>query len=213
MIKLYSYYRSSCSYRVRIALNLKGLDYDIEPVHLVKEGGEQFLESFTRLNPSSRVPVLVHENKKLFQSVAIIEYLDETFTEKPLYPRESYEKAQVRLLCEIINSDIQPLQNLSILKKLVKDFSISDEQKISWIQDIISKGLSSYETQLQQTAGSFSFGDQPTAADCFLIPQVYNAERFKLDMTSFPLIHKVSQNCQSIEAFIKAHPDNQPDTP
>lgn len=213
MIKLYSYFRSSCSYRVRIALNLKGIDYKIEPVHLVKDGGEQFSSNFMELNPSSKVPVLVHDDKALFQSVAIIEYLEETFPQKPLYPQDSFDKAQTRLLCEIINSDIQPLQNLAILKKLVKEFSSTDEQKIKWIQDIISLGFASYEKVLAQTAGQFSCGDQPTAADCFLIPQVYNADRFKVDMSSFPLIKRISDFSKSIEAFSNAHPDNQPDAP
>ena len=213
MIKLYSYFRSSCSYRVRIALNLKGLDYEIVPVHLVKDGGEQFKDSFTELNPSNKVPVLIDGEKTLFQSVAITEYLEETYKEKPLYPVKPIEKAQVRLLCEIINSDIQPLQNLFILKKLISDFSITDEQKIKWIQDIIARGFQSYEKTLKKTAGTFSFADQITAADCFLVPQVYNAERFKVDMKVFPNIQRVVDKCRSIEAFEKAHPDNQVDAP
>ena len=211
MIKLYSYFRSSCSYRVRIALNLKGIDYEIIPIHLVKEGGEQYKSDFKKLNPSSKVPVLVHDNQSFFQSVAIIEYLEEIFPSPELYPKDSAAKAKVRMLCEIINSDIQPLQNLRLLNHLTNAYSFSDEKKNEWICHWIADGFQSYEKTLEKTSGLFSFGDKVTAADCFLIPQIYNAHRFKLPMESFPLIQKVYTNCINLDAFIKAHPDQQPD--
>lgn len=213
MIKLYSYYRSSCSYRVRIALNLKNLDYETIPVHLVKEGGEQFLPEFKKLNPSSKVPVLAHEGKSFFQSIAIIEYLEDSFKEAPLYPEKASDKAHVRMLCEIINSDIQPLQNLRLLKKLSTDHSLSEDQKAEWIRYWIGQGFDTFEETLQKTAGDFCFGNTPGAADCFLIPQIYNALRFDLDMTKYPKISQIHLNTSGLEAFQKAHPNNQPDTP
>ncbi|NQZ19466.1 MAG: maleylacetoacetate isomerase [Bdellovibrionales bacterium] len=212
-MKLYSYYRSSCSYRVRNALNHKNLTYDYAPVHLVKEGGEQFQESFKKLNPSSKVPVLEHNGNSFFQSTAIIEYLDEVFPENPLFPKEAVEKAKVRMLCEVINSDIQPLQNLRLLKSLVGEYGLNDEQKVTWIRRWIGEGFNTYEALIKTTAGSYSIGDNPTAADCFIVPQVYNALRFELDMSQFPTIQKVHDHCIKQEAFVKSHPDNQPDTP
>ncbi len=213
MIKLYSYFRSSSSYRVRIALNLKDIDYQILPVHLLKDGGEQFKPEFDNLNKAHRIPVIEHNNKVLAQSVAIIQYLESQFPKNPLIPSDAYEKALCFQLTEIINSDIQPLQNLSALKKLVNDYKISEEQKISWIQHWIELGLQSYEKILEKTSGQYSIGDQPTMADCFLIPQLYNAHRFQLNMENFPLINKIEKNAELNQAFVKAHPNNQPDTP
>ncbi|MCB0377338.1 MAG: maleylacetoacetate isomerase [Bdellovibrionales bacterium] len=212
-MKLYSYFRSSCSYRVRIALNLKGLDYEILPVHLVKDGGEQFKPEFQEINPQSRVPVLLDDSFELFQSMAIIEYLDEKHQRPSLFPGTAQERAHIRKLCEIINADVQPLQNLRVLTHLVDELGASEEQKLQWIRTWIGQGFASYEAVLQETAGKFSFGDQPTAADCFLIPQIYNALRFDMDLDIYPLISKVYNHCKSIEAFEKAHPGNQPDTP
>ena len=213
-LKLYSYFRSSCSYRVRIALNLKGLDYETIPIHLVKNGGEQYSQSFHQLNPSHKVPVLVHEGRAISHSVAIIEYLEETFPEKNLFPKAPIERALVRQLCEIINSEIQPLQNLSVLQAVVNEYSFSDEQKLKWIKHWISLGFQSFEELLAKTTGgNFCFGETPTAADCFLLPQVYNAKRFNVDMGLFPKINTIAEFCENIEAFKGAHPNNQPDTP
>ena len=213
MMELYSYFRSSSSYRVRIALNLKGLEYQIRPVHLLRQGGEQFTESFKKLNPGCRIPVLVHNSHNISQSTAIIEYLEEKFPEPALYPKAPLERAKVRQLCEIINSDIQPLQNLSLLKKLVKEYSLSEEQKLNWIRHWIKLGFQSFETLIGQERGSFSLYHEPCAVDCFLIPQVYNALRFKVDLSEFPKIQKAHKQAEKLSAFKKAHPDNQPDTP
>lgn len=213
MIKLYSYFRSSSSYRVRIALNLKQLDYSIQPVHLIKEGGEQFKKSFTQLNAASKIPVLQHDENTISQSLAIIEYLEECFPQFPLFPKKPIERALTRQLCEIVNSDIQPLQNLSVLKKLVKDYGFSDDQKLDWIQHWISLGFHSFENLVKETAGDYCIGDQITAADCFLIPQIYNANRFQVDMSAFPTITKINDNACAHDAFITARPDQQPDFP
>jgi len=213
MIKLYSYYRSSSSYRVRIALNLKNLDYEIQPIHLLQDGGQQFSEQFSKINAAHKVPALNHDGNIVAQSVAIIEYLDAISDGAPIFPQSPFEKAQARQLIEIINSDIQPLQNLAVLKKLVKDHGFSDQEKFGWIQHWITLGFKSFEDVASKTAGTFCIGDSPSAVDCFLIPQVYNAERFEVDMSLFPTISRINKTALKHPAFIKAHPSNQPDTP
>ncbi len=213
MIKLYSYFRSSSSYRVRIALNLKGLEYETIPVHLLNDGGEQFKPEFSKLNPSHRLPVIEHEGNVIAQSVAIMTYLDAQFADHPLIPEEPLAKAQCLQLTEIINSDIQPLQNLSVLKKLVKEHGFSEEEKVAWIQHWISLGFQSLETLLEKTSGEFCLGDSPSMPDCFLMPQIFNALRWDVEMKPFPLITKIGKNCEAHQAFIEAHPSNQPDTP
>lgn len=213
MIKLYSYYRSSSSYRVRIALNLKGLEHEIIPVHLLKDGGEQFSEAFTQINQAHKIPALDYNGDIIAQSVAIIEFLDEAHPETPLLPKDRRQKALARQLIEIINSDIQPLQNLAVLKKLIADHNFTDDQKVTWIRHWISLGFESYEALLQKTAGEYSVGDTPSMADCFLIPQVYNAKRFQVDLSRFPTIARINEKALKHPAFIDAHPDNQIDTP
>lgn len=213
MTRLYSYFRSSSSYRVRLALNLKNLYYQIEPVHLLKEGGQQHKEPYKQLNAAGRVPLLEHEGDVVAQSMAIIEYLEDVQPEPSLLPKEPTARALVRQLCEIINCDIQPLQNLSVLQKLVNDHNFSDEEKQAWCQHWVSRGLHSFEKLLQRTHGQFCFQDQVSAADCFLIPQIYSAQRFGVDLSPFPLILEINERCLTLEPFIKAHPDNQPDTP
>ncbi len=210
--KLYSYFRSSSSYRVRIALNHKQIPYEYIAVHLLDQGGHQNKEEYLKVNPKQEVPTLVHNQIHISQSMAIIEYLDELKPNQKLFPDDLITKAQVRQICEIINSGIQPIQNLKILKKLIKDFGISEEQKIKWIKDVISSGLNALELNLKKTSGEFCFGDQITAADLFLIPQVYNAERYEMDMKPYPIIRKINEHSMKIESFKKAHPDQQPDS-
>lgn len=211
--KLYSYFRSSSSYRVRIALNYKQIPYEYIPVHLLDQGGHQNKLEYLKINPKQEVPTLVHNGNFISQSVAIIEYLDELKPENKLFPDDLIAKAEVRQICEIINSGIQPLQNLRILKKLINDFGISEGQKIKWIKDVISSGLAALEINLTKTSGTFCIANHITAADLFLIPQIYNAERYEMDMRPYPNIMKVNTNCMKIESFRKAHPDFQPDAP
>lgn len=211
--KLYSYYRSSCSYRVRIALEHKKIKYTYVPVHLLNKGGEQNSPDYSLLNSKKEVPTLVHQNFLVSQSMAIIEYLDEIIPSPLLFSGTSKQKAQIRQACEIVNSGIQPLQNLRVLNKLVTDFSINDAQKNQWVVDHIYLGLQALDTFLSKTAGEYCFGNTITAADLFLVPQIYNAERFKLDLTSFKTLFKVNKNCLKLDSFTKAHPDQQPDAP
>jgi maleylacetoacetate isomerase len=214
MITLYSYYRSSSSYRIRLALNIKGLDYEIKPIHLIKDGGEQHSAQFKKLNAAEKIPLIDHVGYLVAQSMAIVEYLEETFPDQPrLFPTQLADRARVRQLCEIVNSDIQPLQNLSVLQKLVGDYGFSEEQKLEWCQHWIRRGLESFEALLKVTHGRYCHKDQVGVADCFLIPQVYNAQRYGIDLSQFPLITQINENCMELEAFSMAHPDNQPDTP
>ena len=200
------------SWSLRPWLLLKALDIPFE------EQLTPFLEAdnwarFRSFSPNGKVPCLVDGDAAIWDSLAIIEYLDEKHQRPSLFPGTAQERAHIRKLCEIINADVQPLQNLRVLTHLVDELGASEEQKLQWIRTWIGQGFASYEAVLQETAGKFSFGDQPTAADCFLIPQIYNALRFDMDLDSYPLISKVYNHCKSIEAFEKAHPGNQPDTP
>lgn len=210
-LKLYSYYRSSCSYRVRIALELKNLSYEYIPIHLVKDGGEQHSENYRKKNPKSEVPTLTDDKFSIAQSMAIIEYLEERAPQPPLFFGDLKQRALIRQACEIINSGIQPLQNLSVLQSLSTQFDASEEQRKQWVQKIIICGLKAYETLIKSTASEFSFGHQVSAADLFLIPQIYNALRFEVSLSSFPHIQKVNSHCLSLEYFTQAHPKNQPD--
>ncbi|MFK8136835.1 MAG: maleylacetoacetate isomerase [Bdellovibrionales bacterium] len=209
---LYSYYRSSCSYRIRIQLAYKGIEFTYKPIHLVKEGGDQHKSEFSELNPMKQVPYWHDENIGISQSMAIAEYLEEKYPEKPMLPKSINERAKVRELCEIINSGTQPLQNLSALKSLVKDFGFNDQQKNDWVKKVISQGLSAFEQKLDSKDSNYSVNSF-SLADAFLLPQVYNAQRFNVDMRVFPKIMEIN-NFLSEQSFVKkAHPDTQPDTP
>jgi maleylacetoacetate isomerase len=205
---LYSYWRSSCSYRVRIALEFLNCSYEYRPIHLVKDGGEQLKEDYQKLNPMAQVPFLVDGNVQLSQSMAILEYLNAKFPEKRIIPDDHEKAAKVREVCEIINSGIQPLQNLSVLKKLVNDFGASEEQKIDWIKQAITKGFQAIEPLISD--GDFCF-EEFSIADALLVPQVYNAERFQLDMSAFPKIKNINEKCLQLDYFQKAEPSAQID--
>jgi len=211
-MKLYSYYRSSSAYRVRIALNHKQIGYDYEAVHLLNDGGEQHKDAYTQLNPKAEVPTFVDKNISLSQSVAIFFYLDRAYIEKQLFPKHLPDFEKCLELVEIINSGTQPLQNLSVLKKLKNEFSISEDQKIEWCRHFIDKGLNAFNEKASND-GPFSMGVDVTAADMFLLPQLYNAKRFELDLTKYEKLRRIYDNCKDLDAFLKAHPDKQPDTP
>lgn len=213
-MKLFSYWRSSASYRVRIALNLKHIDYEYIPVHLVKEGGQQHSSDYSQINPANLVPTLVDENTDmtLNQSLAIIEYLDEQYPETVLLiPNNIKEKLLVKTLSYDIACDIQPIGNLRVLNYLVDDLSQSNEAKVQWAKHWIEKGFSAVERRVEQCSGRFCVGDKVSMADVVLIPQAYNASRFGIDFSFYPTIARIVAECNLLDPFIKAMPEQQPD--
>lgn len=206
---LYSYFRSSASFRVRFALAYKGIDYEYHAINLVKDGGEQRSSDYEKLNSMHQVPTFVVDGVMLTQSLPIIE---RKYPEKSLLPRDLFKRAQARRIAEIINSGIQPLQNLATLKKIV-DVTGVDSKKADWAKHFISKGFQGLERVLEETAGKFCVGDEVSIADLALVPQVYNAARFNVDTTSFPLICRIAEECLKLDAFQAAHPSKQPDCP
>lgn len=210
---LYSYFRSSASYRVRIALNLKGIVYDYRPVHLLNNGGEQHKTEYRALNPSREVPTLIHKGRVLAQSVAILEYLDEIGTTPRLYPQDPYQKSLVRQFCETINC-AQPMQNLRTTAFLKgSTMGVSEEKTQAWLDHWLGLALESLEAQLMKNSGRFCFGNEISAADCFLAPQVFACKRLKIDLSRFQRILEINDRIEAHEAVRKAHPSNQPDTP
>lgn len=209
-LALYSYFRSSCSYRVRIALHLKGLDFETRAVHLVRGGGEQHSDSYVVLNPMRHVPILEHQGQTIAESVAILEYLEVVFPATPLIPNEPYLAARMRQVVEVINSGIQPLQNLKVLQYVEREYG---GNKSNWARHWIENGLESLERLLLQTSDGFCVADRVSLADCFLVPQIYNARRFQVELDQFPTISAIDQRCRQLEAFHRAHPSQQPDTP
>ncbi len=212
-IRLYSYFRSSASYRVRIALHLKGQSYDTLPVHLVNNGGEQFAPAFSAMNPQSLVPVMEEEGRHITQSLAILEYLEERFPTPALLPSGLLDRAHVREISQAIACDIHPLNNLRVLRMLKQELGVSDEVKQQWIQHWVKLGFAALEQQLAASPqrGRFCFGDTPTMADCCLIPQIFNARRFEVDMTPYPTLAAIDEACFQLQAFQLAQPSAQPD--
>lgn len=202
---LHSYWRSSCSWRVRWALELKGLPYEILPVNLLKD--EQSSESYLALNPNGRLPTLAFERQLLSGSIAILEYLEEKHPSNPIFPANLLSKAKVRELVNIIACDTQPIQNLAVMKYYSDDL----EKRKEYAQHWISRGLAAYEKAIEHTAGTYSLGGEVTAADICLIPQVYNALRFEVDLSQFPLISKIWDHCMKLDSCIKASPEHQID--
>jgi len=213
MRQLYSYFRSSAAYRVRIALNLKGLEYDILPVHLVRGGGENFKPEYLSVNPLGLVPALATGEGPVIQSLAIIEYLEEMHPEPPLLPDSPHERARVRALAQTVASEIHPLNNLRVLDYLVNRLGVDEEQKLAWYRHWVNEGLAGMETLLagNPQTGSFCHGDRPTLADCCLVPQLYNAVRFDCPLDAFPTIRRIETHCSELRAFRDAAPENQPD--
>lgn len=209
-MELHGYFRSSASYRVRIALNLKGLEYDYHPVNLLK--GEQKESSYRSLNPQGLVPALIDSGHVFTQSLAILEWLDEQHPQPALLPKDSLARAKVRALAYNVACDIQPVQNLRVLKYIQSELGASDEQKVEWIHHWIDGGFTALETQLDGQGSTFAHGDTPGLFECCLIPQVYSAERFGMEMANYPRIAKIAKACAALPAFEKARPENQPDS-
>jgi len=212
-MKLYTYFRSSAAFRVRIALQLKGIEAEQIPVHLVRQGGEQRLPDYLALNPAGLVPALVDEDLVLTQSLAIIEYLDEVQPEPSLLPGSPAERARIRAIANAIACDIHPINNLRVLQYLQHELGIGEEQKNAWYRHWVVLGLAAVETLLATSpaTGDFCHGSHPTLADCCLIPQVFNARRFNCDLSAMPHIVRIASNCEAIEAFRLAEPGRQPD--
>jgi len=210
---LYGYWRSSCAYRVRIALGLKGLDYEYRAVHLVRDGGEQRKADYLRLNPLGQVPFLVHGERGLAQSMAIFQYLETLRPEPALFPADAYDRARALQLCEIVNAGIQPLQNLRALQELAARFGADDAAKAEWSSLWMTRGFEALERELAGRAGTYALGETPSAVDAFLVPQIYNANRFGLDMGAFPTLSRIDRACAGHAAFAAAEPSRQPDAP
>jgi maleylpyruvate isomerase len=212
-VKLYSYFRSSAAFRVRIALNLKGATSEYMPVHLLKAGGEQLSEAYRRVNPASLVPALVDGGQVLTQSLAIIEYLNERYPEPPLLPSDPLSRAYVRAVALSIACDIHPLNNLRVLRYLVRKLEVSDAAKEAWIRHWIELGLGQLE-QLVVVAGRsgrYAFGDQVTIADLVIVPQIFNARRADCDLAQAPTLSAICDRCMQLDAFARAQPSAQPD--
>ncbi|GIU18234.1 MULTISPECIES: maleylacetoacetate isomerase [unclassified Shewanella] len=214
-LKLYGYWRSSAAYRVRIAMNLKSLDAEHISVHLVKGGGEQHHEAYTDLNAQELVPSLVIEQADkevvLTQSLAILEYLDEAYPQVSLLPAQMFDKSIVRAMALLIACEVHPLNNLKVLQYLSGELKVDNDCKQAWYHHWLNQGFTALEKQLEQHSGDFCFGDSPTLADICLVPQVYNAKRFELDMSPYPNIERINAHCLTLPAFISAVPENQAD--
>jgi maleylpyruvate isomerase len=210
-VKLYGYWRSSATWRVRIALNFKDIPYEYIPVHLVQDGGEHRTDWYQVLNPSQQVPTLEVElaghTRHLGQSLAVLEFLEEFKPTPAMLPTDLYLRSRTRQLAEIVNSGIQPLQNLSVLNHL-KTLKVDSA---AWSRKWISQGLTAFQTVAEETAGTFSVGNSPTWADACLIPQLYNARRFSIDLKPFARLVEIESVCAELESFKRAHADAQPD--
>jgi maleylpyruvate isomerase len=212
-MKLYTFFRSSASYRVRIALNLKGLTYEPVPIHLRRGGGEQFSAAYKALNPQALVPTLEDGGQILTQSLAIIEYLEEKHPQPPLLPPDPADKALVRSMALVIACEVHPIQNLRVLNHVKKEYNQTDDQVNRWAQHWIELGLSALENLIvaQPKRGKFCFGDVPTLADICLVPQLGNARRYGSDLSQYPNILTIEKNCMALPAFANAAPEKQPD--
>jgi len=210
-MKLYTYFRSSAAFRVRIALNLKGLAYEPVFVHLAK--GQHREAAYTGVNPQSLLPTLEVDGKRLTQSLAIIEYLEEAHPLPPLLPRDYLGRARVRSLSMLISSEIHPVNNLRVLQHLKRALGQGEDQANAWYRHWIADGLAKFEADLVNgnSAGTYCYGDAPTMADCCLVPQIFNAQRYQCDTSAFPVTMRIFAECMKIEAFDRAQPSKQPD--
>ena len=210
-MKLYGYWRSTAAYRVRIALHLKEITFESISVHLVKNGGEQHANDYSVLNPNHLVPTLVDGDFSLNQSLAIIDYLEHSHTKQALYPSDAKGRAKVQALALDIACEVHPLNNLRVQQYLSGSLKIKDEAKQLWLDHWMTIGFTAIEIQLNYSAGRYCFSDTVSVADICLVAQVYNAHRFNVDMSAYPIINQVVENCNKLPAFIKALPENQAD--
>ena len=212
-MKLYTFFRSSASYRVRIALNLKGLDYEQAPIHLRRGGGEQLKPAYRMINPQALVPALEDEGQILSQSLAIIEYLEERYPKPPLLPSDAADRALVRSMALLIACEVHPIQNLRVLNHLKSDHQQSDGDTMRWARHWIDLGFSALEGMINSRSaeGEFCFGETPTMADLCLVPQLANARRFGVDLAAYPKLLAIEAACMSLSAFANAAPERQPD--
>ncbi|MGN6237744.1 maleylacetoacetate isomerase [Dyella sp.] len=214
-LALYGYWRSTAAYRVRIALELKGLGWDNRPVHLVRDGGEQHGAAYRALNPQGVVPALLDGERVFTQSLAIVEYLDEIYPEPPLLPVDPRGRARVRALAQTIACDIHPLGNLRVLQQLETQFGATEAQRADWTRHWMGLGFAAIEALLADNVatGAFCHGDTPGLADICLVPQIYNAQRWKLPLDAYPIVQRIHAACTELEAFRTAVPELQPDAP
>jgi len=213
-MKLYTYFRSSAAYRVRIALNLKGLAYEAQPVHLLRDGGQHLADAYRAVNPSTLLPTLEDDDGAVIgQSLAILEYLEETRPQTPLLPADPAGRARVRALALTVVADTHPLGNLRVLKYIKGEMGLTEEVKLEWHRHWLRCGLETLEALLAGDArtGVYAHGDKPTLADCCLVPQVFNAQRFEVDTAPYPTIMRINAACAALPAFQRAHPSQQPD--
>lgn len=213
MIQLHGYWRSSSTYRVRIALEFKEIPYEVVPVSLIADGGEHLREFYRGLNPMAEVPTLVVDGAPIAQSVAILEWIEERYPEPSLLPEAPLERARVRQLVEAVNSGIHPLQNLKVKKHLMEKLGLDAVQVEAWNRHWITKGFEGIEQLLVKWSGQHAVGDQVTLADCVLVPQVYNARRYKVDLNQFPTLSAVNRAAEALPFFKAARPEVQPDAP
>ena len=204
---LYDYYRSSAAYRVRIALNLKGVEYESRPVNLLQS--EQKADDYRALNPQGFVPMLEIDGHRLTQSLSIIVYLDQTLPDPPLMPKDIVDQARVRAMALTVACDIHPLNNLRVLKYLSGELGLPQEERDTWYMHWIREGLPALEALAAPHAGKFLFDDTPTIADICLVPQLYNARRFDVPLNDYPTLLRAEENANKLEAFAAAHPDRQ----
>ena len=212
-IKLYTYWRSSASYRVRMALNLKSIPYEQIPIHLVRDGGQQHQADYKQLNPQGLVPTLIHENQIITQSIAMLEYIEERFPQQALMPSDAFGRARVRSLANVIACDTHPINNLRVLNYLTGTLGHDEQTKLDWYRHWTALGLDAFEAMLASSdqTGRCCYGDEPTIADCCLLPQVYNARRFDCDESGWPEIRRIAAYLETIPAIADAAPENQPD--
>ena len=215
-LRLYSYWRSSAAYRVRIGLALKGLAYETVPVHLLRDGGQQHEAGYAGLNPQQLVPMLMHGRRAVRQSLAILEYVDEVWPGAlQLLPGTARERARVRALAQLVACDIHPLNNLRVLQFFEQQWNVPQPEREEWVRHWIVQGFDAFEALVAEdpSTGTYCHGDAPGLADCCLVPQLYNARRFGLDAGRWPLLGRIERNCLALPAFRAAAPEVQPDAP